>query len=230
MGETPQGKSDKFKNFIQKLNNKEEMNVVFYGDSITTGCNSSGTPMGGNVSPYAESFPVMVQKYLEKKFDTLLNCYNTAVGGWSTSQGQNDFDSRVLSYDPDLVVLAFGMNDINTSKGLYKSMIMDMVARLNQSYPNAEIVLVSTTVPNYESDWYGNQELFVESLKELETEYTFAACADMTTMHKDLFKAGKRFRDVTGNNINHPNDFVARLYAQVILKTILGDDFVKEVL
>ena len=48
-------------------------------------------------------------------------------------------------------------------------------------------------------------------------------------MHKALFEAGKRYRDVTGNNINHPNDFVVRLYAQVLLKTVFGNDFCEEI-
>ena len=34
---------------------------------------------------------------------------------------------------------------------------------------------------------------------------------------------------MTGNNINHPNDFVARLYAQVILKTMLGGEYCDEI-
>ena len=32
----------------------------------------------------------------------------------------------------------------------------------------------------------------------------------------------KRYYDMTGNNVNHPNDFMARVYAQTIIKTILG--------
>ncbi len=46
----------------------------------------------------------------------------------------------------------------------------------------------------------------------------------MTTTHADLLKR-KRFQDFTGNNVNHPNDFLVRAYAQVMLKTTLGDIF-----
>jgi hypothetical protein len=48
------------------------------------------------------------------------------------------------------------------------------------------------------------------------------AVADMTQIHWDILATGKRYRDMTGNNINHPNDFIARIYAKVILKTLLG--------
>ena len=32
----------------------------------------------------------------------------------------------------------------------------------------------------------------------------------------------KEFRDYTGNNINHPNDFFCRGYAQTIFKALIG--------
>ena len=47
----------------------------------------------------------------------------------------------------------------------------------------------------------------------------------MTAMHIDLLKAN-RFRDMSGNNVNHPNDFLARVYAQVVLQTVAGDNYI----
>ena len=32
----------------------------------------------------------------------------------------------------------------------------------------------------------------------------------------------KEFRDYTGNNINHPNDFFCRVYAQTVFKELIG--------
>ena len=45
-------------------------------------------------------------------------------------------------------------------------------------------------------------------------------------MHQSILEH-KRYRDMTGNNVNHPNDFLARVYAQTILQTIAGEDFSK---
>jgi hypothetical protein len=42
----------------------------------------------------------------------------------------------------------------------------------------------------------------------------------MTDMHSALLQK-KRLFAMTGNNVNHPNDFLASVYAQTILK-ILG--------
>ena len=44
--------------------------------------------------------------------------------------------------------------------------------------------------------------------------------ADVTSLWRDVL-ARKRVYDLTGNGINHPNDFGHRLYAQVILSLLV---------
>lgn len=221
-GKEPQGKESRFVNVHKKLTSDRHLKVVFYGDSITTGCNSSGTDLGGNVPPYADSFPVMIQKKLQSVYNAVVELRNVAVGGWSTINGVEAFEQRVLSEQSDLLVLGFGMNDGGTPLDKYKAMISDMVCRFRAFNTNGEVVLLAPMLPNVETDWLKNQPLFAEKLYEIEKEYPFAAVSDMTQIHKDILESGKRYRDMTGNNINHPNDFIARVYAQVILKTLLG--------
>lgn len=45
----------------------------------------------------------------------------------------------------------------------------------------------------------------------------------MTSLHASLLEK-KPYYHMTGNNINHPNDFLARLYAQSIVEAITGND------
>ena len=60
-------------------------------------------------------------------------------------------------------------------------------------------------------------------LAGLAAEYGSAAeLARITSMHQTLLKR-KHFYDMTGNNINHPNDFLARIYAQTLLAVITGE-------
>ena len=63
-------------------------------------------------------------------------------------------------------------------------------------------------------------------LINLEERYASVAVADLTTFHEDVLATGKRYRDMTANNINHPNDFFARFYAQVILTALLGENYI----
>ncbi len=217
----PQGKSQRFSAFIEKLK-KGRADVVFFGDSITAGCNVSGTPYGGETPPYTEKFSIMICKRLQEKFSAVVNHKNTAVCGWSTAEGLKEFAGKVTDAPADLLVLGFGMNDGRTNPKDYFDRTEQMVQLFREKNPEGNVVLIATTYPNTESDWVRNQPLFAKELYKLEEKYPFVAVADMTKMHYDLLERGKRYRDMTGNNVNHPNDFLARIYAQVILKTILG--------
>ena len=120
------------------------------------------------------------------------------------------------------MVLGFGMNDGRTELDLFHDNVEKMVKSFRENNPNGEVVLLSTTYPNTESDWVRNQPLTVNELYKIQEKYGYTGVADMTTMHENLLATGKRYRDMTGNNVNHPNDFLARIYAQVILKTLIG--------
>jgi hypothetical protein len=172
------------------------------------------------VKPFAESYPVMVHKTLQDKYGAEIEYVNTAVGGWSTFNGVEALDERVLNRNYDLMVLAFGMNDGITELKTYYERTEKMVLEFRKNNPDGEVLLVSTTYPNTESDWVRNQPLFVDELYKLEEKYSFVGVADMTKMHYNLLETGKRYRDMTGNNVNHPNDFLARIYAQIVLKTL----------
>jgi hypothetical protein len=61
--------------------------------------------------------------------------------------------------------------------------------------------------------------MYLAPLLEIASEQEGVVVADMTTMHQDLLKR-KAFIDMTGNNVNHTNDYLSRVYAQVILETM----------
>ena len=91
--------SDCFQKTLAKLNAGSPVDVLFYGDSITTGANSSG--MIG-VGPYAESFPEMVTSWLRKKYPNSNIVYtNTAIGGMNTQWGIDNVSTRVNFFEPD---------------------------------------------------------------------------------------------------------------------------------
>jgi hypothetical protein len=41
----------------------------------------------------------------------------------------------------------------------------------------------------------------------------------------DMMMSRKNYLDVTGNGLNHPNDFGYRVLAEVVLTAILGPDY-----
>ena len=79
--------------------------------------------------------------------------------------------------------------------------------------------------PDANEKWNLNQKYFEAEFKtiaeELRAEGHNAAVTPMTSMSASILER-KLFRDWTGNNVNHPNDFMIRIYATVVLKTLLG--------
>ena len=85
---------------------------------------------------------------------------------------------------------------------------------------DAEFVLVSPMLPNPRwpypvmARFFGYRDALATLCGE------GAALADVTRMWTDLL-ARKSVHDLTGNGINHPNDFGHRVYAQVILALLI---------
>ena len=155
---------------------------------------------------------------------------NTAVGGWKIFNAIENFDEHVTrwigEYGCDLFVLAFGMNDKrNTADVETESMrtILDNVLALA---PSTSLLAVSTMLPNAESTngWFTTHDTFEDAMIPMADEYYKSgipcAVAPMTTLSRFICSR-KRFRDHSGNNINHPNDFTVRIYAQVLIRTLL---------
>ena len=221
--EVPAVQSQYFPKTLAKLRAKQDIKVVFYGDSITTGANSSAFV---DVAPYAESWPDMVASWLEKNYGGKVEAVNTAVGGMDTQWGLNNVSARVTAHQPDLVVIGFGMNDISLTEAAHGALMRQLVDRVRSENPDAEILLVSSMLPNQEVPWvYQNQPYFEERLEAIGAELGIGV-AKVTSMHQSILEH-TRYRDMTGNNVNHPNDFLARVYAQTILQTIAGEDFSK---
>lgn len=223
--EKPICQKEAFSSTLEKLQKNEPVKLLFYGDSITVGANSSGFV---DYEPHANTWTEMVFNSLVQKYGaTNAEYVNTAVGGWSTQHGIDNLEEKVLAHQPDAVFIAFGMNDTNLSPSMHTAKIKAMVDSIKNTNPNVEICLVSTMLPNAEvAGFYGNQYAFEEKYKELIDEYRAngdekICLAGVTSMHQAILRQ-KRYYDMTGNNVNHPNDFMARVYAQTVFQTVCG--------
>ena len=91
---------------------------------------------------------------------------------------------------------------------------------------SCDYLLLSTTLPNPEivlGD-ASNQDKLAAKLFELEKAGTATTggvvVGDMTAVHQYLLQS-KRFIDMTANNVNHPNDFLVRAYAQLVCTMLI---------
>ena len=196
---------------LAKLRAKQPIKLVALGDSITQGFNASGFKES-LAEPYQPAYPQLVANTLQKRFGSKVTLVNFGVAGTEAGWGV-EMVPKVTAEKPDLVFLAFGMNDGGGYDKKMTKMRDDVIAQ----NPDADIVMVSPMTMN---PLFAGAEGFVWKAKFLgELVKENMALADVTAPWIQVLKK-KNFSDISGNNVNHPNDFGHRLYAHVILELL----------
>lgn len=219
-----QYQGDKLPNTVEKLEKGEDLNVLFYGDSIFSGCDASG--MYGR-EPRMPMMSELIEEEIERATGASVNMNNISVGGWTVENGLAALTGNVGNYNysnrysgMDLMVLSFGMNNGNTSADSFKESTRKIIEQVRTQSPDVEVVLVSCMVPNPQAaGFYGNQRYFGAALKELAEEEN-CAVVDFFAVHESILEY-KNYISTSGNNINHPNDWLIRVYAQNITAAIV---------
>ncbi len=244
--------TDRYSGFIKKLEGGEDVTVFFYGDSITYGANASYksapyTPLWAMMfCQYAAKRYGYTVKYVGcDREDTVygttgtITYINTSVGGWSTEAAINNFGTHVKPYVEehgcDLFVIALGMNNTESTAEHFCGLLEKLTDMVREAVPTTDLVLVSTMIPNpyltkkEPTEWCANgqQATFEAAMMPLAENInesgTNCAVCPMTSVSQYIHSK-KRFRDTSGNNVNHPSDFVVRAYAQALCRTVFGYD------
>ncbi len=210
-------RGDQLPRTLRHLIAGDPLTVVITGDSISEGYNASGF-LG--VPPHQPPYADLVVDGLRRAYGAPIVLHNLAVAGSSTDVGLADVE-RVVAVRPDLVVVAFGMNDAGyaTSADVAAN-VAGIIEAIRRGAPDAEFVLVSSMLPNPE--WHypvlERFDAYRAVLASLCAEGVILA--DVTALWRAVLRR-KSFYDLTGNGINHPNDFGHRLYADVILASLV---------
>ena len=227
-GKMPQGQTEKFETIKEKLNGKEKIKVTVYGDSVGVGCNASGTIYGGNTKPYMPDGYEMFCKYLERIYGSEVEYSNQATGGWKVENCIQNYDSRIKDRNIDLLILRIGGNDQNSNKDKFVMEVTILINRFFNDHPDACLLILTPQDCNNESTWVVNGkqvERWIHSAVQDCDRKDRIGIADAFSFVEWMRGKGKKDCDWLANNINHPNDFIIRLYTQLLLTTLLGDDF-----
>ena len=238
--ETPAYIGDRFSNLAKKIANKEKINLFVYGDSISTGANSSGYL---NVYPNKPSWPQAVRKGLSEQYGTEVELVNKAVGGWTSENAIMSSESigwvngkqisqagikvtleEMPDYKPDLAVIGFGMNDATNgmSKSTYRVYMQKIIKTIKDRNPDCEFILLGTMLANPKAyNQSKNQISYYDELLKIAESDEKIASVNIGKMHEDLLGSGKKYADMTSNNVNHPNDFMASVYTMNILSLLI---------
>lgn len=202
---------------LHKMRKGRTIRIQLFGDSISEGYNASRF---SGVKPGSPSFGSLVQLGIIYQYTSEATLKNFAVGGWNSRQGLNDIlEKKPAREFPHLVIIAFGMNDVFAKDpDSYQQNIQKMVEYFQENSHSTEFILVAPMLGNKE--WGMPMEqfpLYRDKLKELCGPGV--VLADMTSVWEELLKR-KSFYDLTGNGVNHPNDFGHLVYAQVIMSLL----------
>jgi lysophospholipase L1-like esterase len=217
-GQAPTLAAESLPRTLARLKKKEKLVLAVSGDSISQGYNASAfTHTAPAMPPYAD----LVAAQLRQTYGSDVELHNRAISGWSVAQGLNDLDA-LLATQPHLIVIAYGMNDVGRrDPEAFRVGISAMLQRIAKADPAAEVILVSTMLGN--ADWiHTPREMFPRYRDALASlARPGVALADLTDLWQVLLSR-KREIDLTGNGVNHPNDFGHRLYAQAILALLVA--------
>ena len=228
------------KQTVEKLKAGGPVELFVWGDSISTGANSSSVL---NMAPRLKTWPELLADNLSSYFGADVRLTNRAVGGWTSDNGvaggSGYVDGKLIQqkglsallreelpeYMPDVALIGFGMNDASggLSADRFVGNILSMITSLRERNPACEIILIGTMLANPLAVHSRNQEELTQYLKNIAQIETYHCCTvDIGSMHKALLDAGKCYTEMSSNNVNHPNDFLARIYAMNLLTAFIG--------
>jgi acyl-CoA thioesterase-1 len=204
---------------------KKKLDLFVLGDSISTGANCSAQ-LG--LFPRYHGYPDLLAGMLQERMPGVdIRLANESLGGAGAEWGRKTLSERIAAargkhpgFAFDVNVIAFGANDAGGRRPTRKYIkdIAAMVDGIKHENPAAEFIVVSSSLMN--DLWiHGHNDILLDyekALHELALKMgATIAVADATQLWKDIL-ARKPYYDLTGNGLNHPNDFGHRLYAQVI--------------
>jgi lysophospholipase L1-like esterase len=195
--------------------------------SITAGLNVSGFAGDDKnfkpTAPYMHSYVDLFGEELARKYNTTVNIINGSCGGKTVAWIDKYCKEMVNPNNPDLVILDMGMNDIwgTTTAAAFRASMKSCIDKIKLGCPNAEFILIGNMLPDVNSPGSpanGNTIMygFLQELKSLEGPGI--AVFDMTSLSDTIYK--RKGATHCHSNSLHPNDYLARWYAQGLVNLL----------
>jgi len=238
----PAFQGDILTNTYELLKNKQTVNIIAYGDSISTGCNSTGGGLQSvyedtypgmsyyvpfDRAPYTPTFPEMFATGLAKHYGADTTVFGAGMGGQTSDWAARNAADRVVNpdfgYEPDLVIVSLGMNDATSRLDfdIFEANLLKIIDDIRaKSNKTVEFIFMGTMLANPYAIQCTNQEDYWPVIQKVASQREGIAAVDMGAMHA-FFLENKYYADMLANNINHPNDFLIRTYAMNLLATLI---------
>lgn len=206
--------------------------IVAFGDSLTHGA------LGNDEFNYETVYwNRLKNKILSVRNYVPVNVINAGIGGITAKGSIERMDAHVLAYNPDLIIICFGLNDVNGPLEEYLDSLGIIFKKALAS--NAEVIFMTPNMLNtYVADDTqkhieyaavtakmqneGKMDLYMAKAIALAESMNITVC-DCYAMWKELSKTN----DVTkllANRINHPAKEMHEMFAQSLFEIVFPDD------
>lgn len=217
---------------VEGLIKNGPINIVILGDSISHGC------FLDEIDFNSAYWSLLRKKIIGIKNYVPVNIINCAIGGITASTALEFVESRATVYSPDLIIICFGLNDVNGTLECYLSALSTIFEKCIAS--GAEVIFMTPNMLNtYVADDTlekhieyaamtcefqnsGKMDEFIYSAIKLAEDRGVEVC-DCYSKWKELNK----IQDTTQlliNRINHPNKKMHEMFADELFKVIFGED------
>ena len=208
------------------------INIVILGDSVSHAAFA-------DYHNYDAVYWSVLQKKLRAVRDYVpINMICAAVGGTTAKDALLRLSRDVLCHHPDLVIVCFGLNDVNGSLEDYLDSLREIFSRCKAA--GSDVIFLSPNMLNTTVDpavtpaqYFeyahktaemqngGRMDTFIYSAMDLAKEMGVSVC-DCYSEWKKLSEA----QDVTyllSNRINHPTEKMHGLFADKLFELIMGE-------
>lgn len=208
--------------------------IAALGDSVTAGATAEGEYLHDKV------YHAQLQRLLEKRYpQCLFSTVNAGINGMNTAGGLQFLERDVLPLQPDLLLIAFGLNDVSGGLEMlddYKAALQKLVSTARVAGIADIILLTPNFMPTRATDkipakWQHLTERFIA----LQTGGTLAAyaaamrevgashnvsVADVYAAWEALERGGTDTTSWLANGLNHPDARGHQLAAQNVFDVI----------
>lgn len=209
------------------------INIVVFGDSVTHGA------VGHGEINYESVYWNRLRKKINKKRNYVpVNVINAGIGGVTAASSVDRLEGQVLRYQPDLVIVCFGLNDVNGRLEEYLNALTTIFTKIKESgsdlifmTPNmlntyvaedtpVEYIEYAKTTAKMQNN--GRMDLFMSSAVKLATQMNVKVC--------DCYAEWKKISEkqdivlLLANRINHPIKKMHKLFADRLMEIIFNGE------
>ena len=215
-----------------ELSQHGPITIVAFGDSVTHGA------LSGEYDQETVYWNQLRRRIIALNPYMPVNVINAGIGGITAKESIGRMDAQVLQYNPDLIIICFGLNDVNRELKDYLEAMETIFAKAKAS--GAEVIFMTPNMLNTyvaedtaeslkefaaitaEAQNSGRMDRYMQEVTALAQRMQVTVC-DCYARWKELSQTQDTTR-LLCNRINHPTREMHQLFADCLFETIFGGD------